>query len=187
MGPIWGRQEPGGPHVGPWTLLSGPRFQPNSQPEVLRTMLMDIRRSWHRCNTDVVELETDDRRIWHGKHEWYIMIQHDIDHRIFLKIELRLAPELMRRYHKSPQWASYRCLLWVHWIQLIQRYRDCTVICWSVYYKHGCIVRGANNGYLSGIRCLPSTCAYAITCHKYFTNSTCVSWKCYTHTENETY
>ena len=26
-GPIWGRQGPGGPHVGPWTLLSGyPRF-----------------------------------------------------------------------------------------------------------------------------------------------------------------
>ena len=23
MGPIWGRQGPGGPHVGPWTLLSG--------------------------------------------------------------------------------------------------------------------------------------------------------------------
>ena len=23
MGPIWGRQDPGGPHVGPWTLLSG--------------------------------------------------------------------------------------------------------------------------------------------------------------------
>ena len=22
MGPIWGRQDPGGPHVGPWTLLS---------------------------------------------------------------------------------------------------------------------------------------------------------------------
>ena len=22
-GPIWGRQDPGGPHVGPWTLLSG--------------------------------------------------------------------------------------------------------------------------------------------------------------------
>ena len=21
MGPIWGRQDPGGPHVGPWTLL----------------------------------------------------------------------------------------------------------------------------------------------------------------------
>ena len=23
MGPTWGRQDPGGPHVGPWTLLSG--------------------------------------------------------------------------------------------------------------------------------------------------------------------
>ena len=23
MGPIWGRQDPGVPHVGPWTLLSG--------------------------------------------------------------------------------------------------------------------------------------------------------------------
>ena len=23
MGPNWGRQDPGGPHVGPWTLLSG--------------------------------------------------------------------------------------------------------------------------------------------------------------------
>ena len=23
MGPIWGRQDPGGPHVGPWNLLSG--------------------------------------------------------------------------------------------------------------------------------------------------------------------
>ena len=23
MGPIWDRQDPGGPHVGPWTLLSG--------------------------------------------------------------------------------------------------------------------------------------------------------------------
>ena len=23
MGPIWGRQDPGGPRVGPWTLLSG--------------------------------------------------------------------------------------------------------------------------------------------------------------------
>ena len=23
MGPIWGRQDPGGPHVAPWTLLSG--------------------------------------------------------------------------------------------------------------------------------------------------------------------
>ena len=23
MAPIWGRQDPGGPHVGPWTLLSG--------------------------------------------------------------------------------------------------------------------------------------------------------------------
>ena len=23
MGPTWGREDPGGPHVGPWTLLSG--------------------------------------------------------------------------------------------------------------------------------------------------------------------
>ena len=23
MGPTWGRKDPGGPHVGPWTLLSG--------------------------------------------------------------------------------------------------------------------------------------------------------------------
>ena len=26
MGPIWGRQDPGGPHVVPWTLLSGWSF-----------------------------------------------------------------------------------------------------------------------------------------------------------------
>ena len=25
MGPIWGRQDPGGPMVAPWTLLSGER------------------------------------------------------------------------------------------------------------------------------------------------------------------
>ena len=23
LGPIWGRQDPGGPHVGPWTFLFG--------------------------------------------------------------------------------------------------------------------------------------------------------------------
>ena len=28
MGPIWGQQDPGGPHVAPWTLLSGIVFGP---------------------------------------------------------------------------------------------------------------------------------------------------------------
>ena len=31
MGPIWGRQDPGGPHLAPWTLLSGvPYFEDHS-------------------------------------------------------------------------------------------------------------------------------------------------------------
>ena len=32
MGPIWGRQEPGGPHVGPWTLLSRYNHRTNQPP-----------------------------------------------------------------------------------------------------------------------------------------------------------
>ena len=35
MGPTWGRQDPGGPHVGPWSLLSTTRHPPSSLPSLL--------------------------------------------------------------------------------------------------------------------------------------------------------
>ena len=40
MGPIWGRQDPGGPMLAPWTLLSGMAFHRkdvNSSPEPMAT------------------------------------------------------------------------------------------------------------------------------------------------------
>ena len=39
MGPIWGRQDPGGPYVGPWTLLFGDLLPDGTKP-IRETMVI---------------------------------------------------------------------------------------------------------------------------------------------------
>ena len=46
MGPIWGRQDPGGPHIGPMTLLSGILETTGVLPVILTKSLGGARHLW---------------------------------------------------------------------------------------------------------------------------------------------